>query len=558
MSKTVWNTKKSIKVDGLEGLSEAILAGNGYSDLEIKRFLNPSYESDLGDPFIIDGMQKAVGRIGKAIKKSQKIVIYGDYDIDGLSASTLLYDALTQMGNRPELYIPDRFEEGYGLNSRAIEKLKKEGAELVISVDCGVTAHEQAKLAKQIELDLIITDHHEPDGKAPAGAVATINPKLQKRSPLRNLAGVGVAFYLVLALQNKLKLIKEGGEKWLLDMVALGTVCDVVPMTGINRTLTKYGLIVLAKSRRAGIIALCEQAGIDQYKINEGDLGFKIGPRLNAAGRLTHAKSALELLTTHSSEKAKQIAVELNGLNAERQQTTKQIYDEADSAAKQYSKDPILVLHSPGWSHGVVGIVASRLAEKWHKPVILLQELPSKLKGSARSFGSFSIVDAIRNCGDLLESYGGHAFAAGLQLKPELLKEFRYRINQYAVQNMEPTNNLKVLEVGISLPANLNSIELFEAINSLAPFGNENQRPICSAIFNIEEVRMVGADASHLRLKLSDDTGGIHEAIGFGMANKYEWLEAGMKAEFAYSISENIWNNARKHQIEIIEIRKNE
>lgn len=555
MSKQVWSTKNTLRVEAITDLPAKVLKSRGYSDTEIREFISPDYAKGLGDPFQLEGMKEAVTRIAQAIKKTENIVIYGDYDIDGLSASTLLYDALSRMGNTPDLYIPDRFEEGYGLNSKALEKIKKAGAGLVISVDCGVTAHKQAKLAKKIGLDLVITDHHEPDGKAPDGAIATINPKLQDLERLKILSGVGVAFYLVLGLQQKTGLLAKGQEKWLLDMVALGTVCDVVPMVGINRLLTKFGLIVMSKSNRSGLRALAEASGVELKNINEVDLGFKIGPRLNAAGRLTHAQKALELLTTDDSQLAKNIALELNQLNHERQQTTKQIFEEADNQARQYRNDPVLVLHSPDWSHGVVGIVASRIAEKWHKPAILLQELGASSKGSARSYGKFNIVEAIADSAQLLETFGGHAFAAGLKLQTDNIKELRFRINQYALKHMDIENNLKVLDVTIDLAARLNTLGLYDVLNQLAPFGNENSRPICTARFNVAEVRLVGSDASHLRMKLQDEDNNDHEAIGFGMGAKYDFLKPSIEVQLVYTINENWWNNQRKHQIEIIDIK---
>lgn len=555
MSKQVWSESNAIEVETLSGIAARVLEARGYDANGANDFLFPNYEKIIGDPFELVGMKKAVARINQAIKKSEKIVVYGDYDIDGLSASTLLFDALSKMGNTPELYIPDRFEEGYGLNSAAIEKLKKNGAQLVISVDCGVTAHEQAGLAKKIGLDLIITDHHEPNGGAPKGAIATINPKLQKDSAFKDLAGVGVAFYLALAIQTKTGLLKKGQEKWLLDMVALGTVCDVVPMTGLNRGLTKFGLLVLQKSKRPGILALMQAASVDQATITESDLGFKIGPRLNAAGRLAHAKKALDLLTATDSDKAQDIAYELNELNHARQQATKQIFEEADHQAKQFGNDPVLVLHSPDWSHGVVGIVASRIAEKWHKPVILMQELKDYAKGSARSFGTFNIVEAISSCAQILDSYGGHAFAAGLKIKTELIKELRYRLNEYALANMAAENNLKVLEINLNVPAELSSLELYDGLNQLSPYGNSNPRPICVSQFKLVEVRTVGSDGAHLKLVLSDSHGSRHDAIGFGMGQKFAKLQPEGSVRIAYAIGENLWNNTRKHQIEVIDIK---
>jgi single-stranded-DNA-specific exonuclease len=555
MPKLVWNTKKAISPTSIESLATDLLKSRGLNQEQAEAFISPNYERDLGDPFLIQDMDKAVERIAKAIKKKEKVAIYGDYDIDGLSASALMNDALSQMGLKPVLYIPDRFEEGYGLNSKALKKLKDQNIDLAISVDCGTTAHKQAADAKKMNLDLIITDHHEPDGKSPKGAIACINPKLTQKSPLRDLAGVGVAFYLVRALQEKTKLIEPGHEKWLLDLVALGTICDVVPLTGPNRILAKYGLMVLNKSKRVGMKALADTSSIDLLKANETDLGFKIGPRLNAAGRLTHAKKALDILVADNYDQAKQLADELSELNYARRQATQEVYEQADKQAKQYKHDPILVLSSPEWSHGIVGIVASRISEKWHKPTILLQELDAEAKGSARSYGNFNIVEAIRSCENILNSFGGHSFAAGLKLDLELIKELRYRLNQYAITNMDAENNIKVINVSISLPSDMASLELYEVISSLAPFGNENKKPYCCSEFIVSEIRLVGSDASHLKLRLVDSSGSVHDAIGFGKAIDYEWMKVGSNIKLVYEISENIWNDLKKHQLEIIDIK---
>lgn len=558
MSKLVWNTKKAITPTSLDSVGLDLLRGRGMSELQAQSFIRPSYDKDLGNPMIIEGMDRAVNRIGKAIKNDEKVYIYGDYDIDGISASALLYDAFAQMGLNASLYIPDRFEEGYGLNSKALKKLKDDGASLVVSVDCGTTAHKQADYSKKIGLDLIITDHHEPDGGAPKGALACINPKLQKDSKLRELAGVGVAFYLVRALQNELNVLKPGQEKWLLDLVALGTICDVVPLTGPNRVLAKYGLMVLNKSKRVGLMALADASGVDLAKIKEDDLGFKIGPRLNAAGRLTHAKKALDVLVAQDYEQARQTAEELNELNYSRRQSTADVYEQANKQARQFKHDPVLVLSNSEWSHGIVGIVASRIAEKWHKPTILLQEIGPESKGSARSYGSFNIVEAIRSCEAILSSFGGHSFAAGLKLSTESIKELRYRINEYAITNMDPENNIKVIDVGLNLSANMASLELFDAINDLAPFGNENKKPYCMSEFIINDLRLVGSDASHLKLRLADQKGNVHDAIGFGMGAQFDWLKVGSDVKIVFEISQNIWNNNRKHQLEIVDIKPNE
>jgi single-stranded-DNA-specific exonuclease len=565
MSKTIWDESNMVELKDTQNLVEGLLSLRGLKKNQIKSFIQPNYDFDLSDPFMLPDVNKASDRIIQAIDSGEKIVIYGDYDIDGLTATALLNDALSSMGANVTMYIPDRFEEGYGLNTEALLNLKQLGAKLVISVDCGVNAHGPVAEAKKAGLDVIITDHHEPDQGKPKASIACVNPKLTKKeSTLNDLAGVGVAFYLVRALQL-LKLTKQnvkftplklGQEKWLLDLVALGTVCDVVPLTGDNRVLTKFGLMVLRQTKRLGIMWLAKISGVDISKITESDLGFKLGPRLNAAGRLAHAKKALELLTTTDEQLAASVANELNVLNTQRQNETKSIFIEANKMAKKYKDQPILVLSSPDWSHGVVGIVASRIAEKWHKPTILLQELGEQSKGSARSYNDFSIIEAIGACSTMLEKFGGHKFAAGLTLRSDLVEEFRYRINEYAINNMDPSNNFRTITVNLGFRNIEPSIDIYDELVKLAPFGNSNPIPLCKATFTIIEIRLVGSDASHLRLRLRGSSGMEHIAIGFGMANNWPWLEQGSVIDMVFKLTENIWNSKRNHQLEIIDIHK--
>jgi len=557
MPKIVWDSSNAVQLSENEDAAIKILKKRGLNDKSASEFVNPKYE-DLTDPFVIPGMKKAVERIYKAINSNEKVVVYGDYDIDGLSSSALMKDAFKMMGADVDLYIPDRFEEGYGLNTGALKKLKKAGFDLVITVDCGTTAHEQVKASAGLGLEVIITDHHEPDGKAPKEAVACVNPKLEKDNSLIDLAGVGVAFYLIRALQQKYKLINDGQEKWLLDLVALGTICDVVPLSGDNRILAKYGLKVMNKTKRQGLISLSKKAGLDVSKITESDLGFKIGPRLNAAGRLAHAQKALDVLVANSDIEADELSQALNELNSKRQEDTRMIYEEANRLARKYKKEPILVLSSSDWSHGVVGIVASRISEKWHKPVILLQELDQYAKGSARSYGSFSIIEAIRACSELLETFGGHTFAAGLKLNKDRVDEFRYRINEYAIANMDAENNFKVVGISVDLESSAPGLGLFDSVAQLSPFGNGNNKPYMRGTYEVSEVRLVGSDASHLRLKLKSDDNKEHVAIGFGKAEDFGNLEMGQVIDIAFELSENIWQDRRTHQLEIIDIKPKE
>lgn len=558
MAKIVWDTSNIIDISTETDVAAALLAARGFSADELRTFIQPSYQDDLQDPKSLPGISEAIKRIEAALQKNEKIAIYGDYDIDGLTATALLYDFFSSVGADVGTFIPDRFEQGYGLNTASLLELQSTGADLIISVDCGTTASEPLAAAKKAKLDVVVTDHHEPSKKLPTGAVALVNPKLSNTMPFVELAGVGVAFYLVRALlKNNPKLLPPGHEKWLLDLVALGTVCDVVPLAADNRVLVHYGLKVLQKTRRIGLQALAQVSGVDIELINESDLGFKLGPRLNAAGRLEHAKNALELLITTDKDKAIELAIALQELNAERQTMTQTIFEEADAAAKKYKKDPILVLSSPDWSHGVVGIVASKLSEKWHKPVILLQEQKNQAKGSARSFNIFNIVEAIADSAELLDSYGGHAFAAGVTIQLDRIEEFRYRINQYAVTNMDAENNFKTIVLSANYSEKFPNLDIFDNLARLSPFGNANPEPVFRGQYKIHNLRFVGQHQNHLQLRLKGtQSNEMLQAIAFSALNKWPWLAEGVDAEFAFRPKKNEWQGNTSVQLEIVDIRE--
>ncbi len=558
MPKTVWDTSKLISLSDKDNLAEALLQANGLSKSEISQFLSPSYPANLCDPLSLPGIKPAVKKILAAIKSKSQIVIYGDYDIDGLTATALLNDFFGSIGANVATFIPDRFEQGYGLHANSLIDLQKAGAELVITVDCGTTATNALKTAKKIGLDVIVTDHHTPPEKLPTGAIAIVNPKLSHNSRVfTELAGVGVAFNLVRALMiSKPDIIEDGREKWLLDLVALGTVCDVVPLQKDNRVLTYFGLKVLQKTRRKGIRALAQVAGVDISNINESDLGFRLGPRLNAAGRLEHAQKALELLITDDSDRALELAMDLNVLNSDRQAMTQTIYDEANSMAKKYKSDPILVLSSPDWSHGVVGIVASRISEKHHKPVILLQELEDNTKGSARSFGEFNIVEAIRACSEMLDAFGGHAFAAGMTLQTDRIEEFRYRLNQYALSNMAVENNFKKLRIHGDYDNTIPKLDVIDQLNNLSPFGSANTEPLFMGNYKVSSMRFVGQQNNHLKLSLQNSSGNTVNAIAFSAVDKWPWLNEGEFAQFAFRLQKNVWQDNISLQYEVVDVRQ--
>ena len=388
-------------------LFNAILRVRGLHGDVKDSFLAPDYER-RHDPFLLPDMEAAVVRLVKARKAQEYITIYGDYDIDGLTATTLLLDAFRNFGfENVEAFIPNRFVEGYGLTTPAIESIAKTGTHLVVTVDCGSLSHKEIARANELGMDVIVTDHHNV-ADTPPPAVATINPKRKDHAyPFIDLPGVGVAFKLVQALQTRLDGLPDGHEKWLLDLVALGTVCDVVTLVDENRTHVFWGLKVLAKAKRPGLRALMAVSGVEPHKVNARSLGFGLGPRMNAAGRLETARIALDLLMTSDSAEALEKAQQLDHLNRERRREQDQIFAGALEQAEMYSDQPVLVVSHPDWNHGIIGIVAAKLLEKYKKPTYVLQELGEQAKGSARSYGDFSAADAIRAADDLIIKGGG-------------------------------------------------------------------------------------------------------------------------------------------------------
>lgn len=527
---------------------KTILKNRGVSSsTEIERFLNPRYE-DSHDPFLLNDMEKAISRIVDAIDTSESIVIYGDYDIDGLSATTLLLDALGSAGAQVSAYIPDRFEEGYGINTEALKKLKKQGADLVVTVDCGSSSHEPLTWAVENSLDVIVTDHHTVKATLPP-AVAVINPKRDDNTyPFTDLAGVGVAFKLAQALVEK-GYIARGQEKWLLDLVALGTVCDVVSLTDENRIFVYYGLQVFAKTRRVGMQALMEVAGVDKNTIDTDHFGFALGPRLNAAGRIEHARLALELFTATDQAHARELARNLDGLNRQRREEQDRIYAMACEQAETYDKDKVLVLSDSSWSHGIVGIVAAKIMERFGKPTIVLQELGDEAKGSARSMGDFSIVRAMDWSREVLTTYGGHHVAAGCKLKTTHIDRFRGFVNEYF--DMGEYGDLRaepVADIAVEELSHLNRDLLYD-LERLAPFGMGNPRPLFAyEDIDISRYKLVGKEKTHVKVELADASGTL-DGIGFNLASEFTRKKA--KAQVWFELDENEYMGRNSLQAKI-------
>ncbi len=519
---------------------------------EIEEFLNPKYENSY-DPFLLADMDRAVERIERAITDSESIVIYGDYDIDGLSATALLLDALDSMGANVDAYIPDRFEEGYGINKEALRKIKADGADLVITVDCGSSSHEPLQWAHENSLSVVVTDHHTVKDTLPE-AEAIVNPKRKDNEyPFSDLAGVGVAFKLVQAVQiginrkdDEVPKLPFGQEKWLLDLVALGTVCDVVGLVDENRIFVHFGLKVFSRTPRVGMQALMTVAGVDASNIDTHHFGFVIGPRLNAAGRIEHAKLALELFTTKDKRRALELAKRLEELNAQRRAEQDRIMEMALEQALERSQDKVLVLSDPSWSHGIVGIVAAKIMERFSKPTIILQELSGEAKGSARSLGGFSIVEAMKAADDMLITYGGHHVAAGCKLKIDNMDRFRTVLNDYFDQG-----EYGDLKPQPSADITLDSLEVinddfFAEMKRLAPFGMGNPRPLLSwKGVDSDNYRLVGSDGRHVKLTLRDGSY-VLDGIGFNLAEDIEEVDG--VATVWFELDENIYMGRRSLQ----------
>ena len=525
-------------------LFERILAARGLNKDSNETFLNPDYSQSY-DSFLLSDMDKAVERLIKARKDQEKIVVYGDYDIDGLTATALLLDALRSFGfENIEAFIPSRFIEGYGMTNEAIDKIADSGAKLIVTVDCGSSSAKEITHAKKLGVDVIVTDHHEVIAKRPT-AIAVINPKIAgDKYPFKDLAGVGVAFKLVQALQTKLTGLDSGQEKWLLDLVALGTVCDSVLLTDENRTYVYWGLKVMGKSKRPGLKALMAIASIDPRKVNARSLGFGLGPRMNAAGRLETAQFALDMLVSSDPMLALEKAQVLDTMNKVRRKDQDKILAEAIIQADQYESDPVLVVSSPGWNHGIVGIVASKLLEKYQKPAFVLQELGDESKGSARSYGDFSVVEAIVASQDVISRGGGHHFAAGVNLPTKNIDAFRKRVNEFYISKKLTDQKSQLLPKEDAI-AELQEVteELVELINKLEPFGNGNPQPILkSDNLVVKNLRKMGDESQHVKLDLQDLSGNRMQFLAFA-APKYFFVEPGTKLSVWYQPDINEWNN---------------
>lgn len=558
-------------------LLDDILSARGITGAFRDSYLQPDYEVMSHDPFLLPDMQQAVDRLVAAHGAGEQITIYGDYDIDGLTATTVLIDALDSFGFQGvSAYIPNRFVEGYGLTADAVRKVAEGGATLMITVDCGSLSEQEISLANSLGLDVIVTDHHNV-AKVQPPAVAVINPKrlladypaeyedyiLKQNSkmsgkiyPFLDLPGVGVAFKLVQALQQKIPGLPKGQEKWLLDLVALGTVCDVVNLTDENRTNVYWGLKVLEKTRRNGLRALMKVSDIKSGQIDSSTLGFRLGPRMNASGRLETAEYTLQLLTADKLEEAHRIARKLDVFNTSRKSIQNAIYKEAVTQAGEFSGSSVLVLAGEGWNHGVIGIVAAKILERFHKPAFVLEIMGDEAKGSARSFGDFSAADAIRSCDDIITKGGGHKLAAGVTLPADNIDAFRLGVNKfYDSLSIKDQASLLLPQEDVVYGLDLLDIESVEELSRMEPFGSGNKEPIIrlNNLF-IQDLVWLGAEKSHLKLTVADDMDRSIKLIWFSAPTDREFnVDDQIDVWFHPSINE--WNGRRSLEGRLLHVK---
>lgn len=526
--------------------------------------LKPDY-TQLPDPYLIEGVPKATIRIQQAVKNRETIVIYGDYDVDGVCASTLMHDALTAAGADPNnitILLPDRFADGYGLGTSAIPKILKTQATLVITVDCGSSSEPVIADLKSQNIDTIVTDHHEIPN-IPKSALAVINPKRPNpnpnptslETPSNHLSGTGVAFQLARALnQTQNHGILSGQEKWLLDLVAIGTICDSMPLTQANRTLVYWGLRVLAKTRRPGLKELMKIAQIDPQKLSTHAIGFQIGPRLNAAGRLDSAHKSLRLLMSKSRPEAFKLATELDQLNKTRREVQNAALLELDQPS--ITKDPVIIVKG-NWHEGIIGIIAGRLVELHQKPAFVLTEIENGLlKGSGRSFGGFKLADCITHCQNLLAKGGGHDYACGLTIANSNFAPFTTTVNNF-YKSLNLKNQARFLQATPDLHLeNFTDLTetLCEELKLLEPYGEANPEPILATTAKIFNAKIL--KEKHLSLSVRDSNGRFLRLLAFFAPKNWLHLEENATIRIKFTPTLNEWNGRRSVEGRLLELEQ--
>ncbi|MFT4834255.1 MAG: single-stranded-DNA-specific exonuclease [Marinoscillum sp.] len=541
----------------IEGELAALLVQRGVTDFDIARtFFRPSL-SGLHDPFLMKDMDKAVNRLSEAIFSSEKILIYGDYDVDGTTSVSLVYGFLKKYSDNLEYYIPDRYNEGYGISKQGIEYARENGFQLIISLDCGIRAVNMANLANDYGVDLIICDHHLPGEELPA-ALAILDPKQpDDEYPFKELSGCGVGFKLLqgFCIQNSLPLDELFQ---FLDLVVVSIASDIVPIIGENRILAHYGLKKLNASPCPGLKALIDVSGL-KNELDISSIVFYLGPRINATGRLTHAHDSVKLLTASDESETVAFAEVLHAQNANRKDLDKSITEEAITMIE--SEDRLktarsTVLFKTDWHKGVIGIVASRCIEKYYRPTIILTESKNKATGSARSIEGFDIHEAIASCAELLDQFGGHTHAAGLTLPVENVEAFQKMFEEVVTNTLASKQLEPLLDIDLEVPLSFANYKNYHIIKQMAPFGPKNDKPV----FLTKSVKLKYPakliKEEHLKLSLFDEASGFtYEAIGFGLAEKLDLLDKNKSFDVAFQIEENHFRGNKSLQLNIKDIK---
>ncbi|MFV0522811.1 MAG: single-stranded-DNA-specific exonuclease RecJ [Mangrovibacterium sp.] len=568
MSK-IWNIKEPADSNVVKHLSAALnvnmvianlLAQRGVTTFEEARtFFRPKLEH-LHDPFLMQDMDKAVTRLEQAIKNKEHVLIYGDYDVDGTTSVALIYQFLRNRVEHLDYYIPDRYSEGYGISNQSIDYAKNQNISLIIALDCGIKAINKIEKAKNLGIDFIICDHHTPDEEIPQ-AVAVLDPKrIDCNYPYKELSGCGVGFKLIQAYsqRNDIPIIELYD---LLDLVAVSIAADIVPVNGENRVLAYYGLKKLNENPSIGLKTIMNLSNVGSSKLTLSDVVFKIGPRLNASGRIEHGKSSVDLLVMSDATESSELGKEIDSFNEIRKKLDRDITQEALDMIKH---DPIhadrmsTVLYNRDWHKGVVGIVASRLTEHYYRPTIILTESNGMATGSARSVHGFDLYEAIGQCSDLLESYGGHTYAAGLTLKIDKIPEFTRRFEEIVAQSLTEEQKVEVLKADSKLLLSDINDKFFRILRQFEPFGPSNPRPvfISTNIVDNGRGRCVGKGNEHLKLDITEpsENASCIPAIAFNQADKFQVVEQGIPFDILYTIAENEYRGRKNLQLTIKDI----
>jgi single-stranded-DNA-specific exonuclease len=550
------NLKPIMEEFGLNEIIARALINRGIDTIpKVSAFFNTELSS-LHDPYLMKGMDKAVGRVLDAVKNNEKICVYGDYDVDGITSTAVMVRTLRRLGADTSYYIPNRMEEGYGLSMGSMDIIKEQGVNLILTVDCGIRSNDIIDYANSLGMQVIVTDHHECEGELPK-AFSIVNPhQYECGYPYKGLAGVGVAFKLASSLLERSGYGNYAEE--LLDLVTLGTIADVVPLLDENRVIVKNGLEKIRNSNNEGIKALLEVCGLSGKELNAYNVAFMLAPRINAAGRIADASECVELLLTDNPARAAEIARKLDADNRERQGIENQILNDAVAmleSSVDFEKDRALILAGEGWHIGVIGIVASRLVDRYYLPAMVMCVDGELSKGSARSIPGFNIFEAMSRHSSLFEKYGGHEMAAGFTIRTDRISELRERMNMEVARVMGTEKLLPELRVDYKLDSDDINLDTVSRLKLLEPFGIGNPSPLyVYRGLKVLSARAVGSDGKHLSLMVYDGVNEI-KCIAYNMGSMQKVLSIGKKIDIICSVENNLWNNIESVQLNIKDIR---